>query len=333
MESVSPAKVKCKGINQIAIVVEDLEAVAENYWNILGIGPWAVFKWEAPLVYDRKYYGKTVWAKEKIALTQVGGVQLELVQPVDGPSIYGDWIKQHGEGIHHLNFLVDNVDETAAILEREGFPSIQSGKFGPPEKKGAYNYIDMPALRTIWEPVYYEEIGAEPVMLYGGSEESKARIKCKGINQIAIVVENLELVAENYWNILGIGPWAIFKWEAPLVYDRKYYGKSVWAREKIALTQVGDVQLELVQPVDGPSIYGDWLKQHGEGIHHLNFLVDDVDEAAALLEKEGFPSIQSGKFGPPEKKGAYNYIDIKPLRAIWEPVHYEEIGAEPVMFP
>jgi hypothetical protein len=164
-------------------------------------------------------------------------------------------------------------------------------------------------------------------------EESPAKVKCKGINQIAIVVKNLELVAENYWNILGIGPWAVFKWEAPLVYDRKYYGKTVWAREKIALTQVGDVQLELVQPVDGPSIYGDWLKERGEGIHHMNFLVDDVDETVAILEKEGFPSLQGGKFGPPEMRGAFNYVDIKPLRAIWEPVHYEEIGAEPIMIP
>ena len=41
------------------------------------------------------------------------------------------------------------------------------------------------------------------------SEESRAKVKCKGIKQIAIVVENIELVAENYWTILGIGPWSI----------------------------------------------------------------------------------------------------------------------------
>jgi hypothetical protein len=166
------------------------------------------------------------------------------------------------------------------------------------------------------------------------TQESIAKVKCKGINQIAIVVKDLELVAENYWKILGIGPWAIFKWEAPLVYDRKYHGQAVWAREKIALTQVGNMQLELVQPVEGPSIYRDWLEEHGEGLHHMNFLVDDVDEAAEVLAIEGFTSIQSGRFEPREQKGAYNYIDIKPLRAIWEPVHIGEIiGAEPIMFP
>jgi hypothetical protein len=335
MAQESPAKVKCKGINQIAIAVENLELVAENYWNILGIGPWAIFDWEAPLVYDRKYMGKSVWGREKIAITQVGDVQFELVQPVDGPSVYRDWLDEHGQGLHHINFLVDDVDEAAEILAKEGFSSIQSGKFGPPEQKGAYNYIPIPPLRAIWEPVHIgEEIGAEPRMYPDTSQASLAKVKCKGINQLAIVVEDLELVAKNYWLILGIGPWAIFDWEAPLVYGRKYYGKPAWSRERIALAQVGGVQLELVQPIDGPSIYRDWLDEHGEGFHHMNFLVEDVDVAAEILAEEGFPSIQSGQFGPPEQKGAYNYIDIPPLHAIWEPVHIgEEIGAEPIMYP
>jgi catechol 2,3-dioxygenase-like lactoylglutathione lyase family enzyme len=331
----SKAKVTCRGINQVALVVEDLELVAENYWTIFGIGPWQIFNWEAPLVYDRKYRGKNAWAREKIALAQVGKVQLELVQPVDGPSIYRDWLDEHGEGLHHMNFLVDDVDEAVAAMESDGFPSIQSGRFGPPDQKGAYNYVETHPLRTIWEPVHIgNEIGAEPKLWPPPNGDSPAKIKCQGINQIALVVKDLEKVAENYWNTLCIGPWAIYEWEAPLVYDRKYQGKSAWAREKIALAQVGDVQLELVQPVEGPSIYQDWLDQHGEGLHHMNFLVDDVDKAVAILDKEGFPSMQSGRFGPPEQMGAYNYVDIPALRCIWEPVHIgEEIGAEPRLWP
>jgi catechol 2,3-dioxygenase-like lactoylglutathione lyase family enzyme len=339
----SSAKIKCKGINQIAIVVEDLATVAKHYWNILGIGPWYIYDWEAPLVYDRKYHGQTVWAREKIALAQAGGVQLELVQPVEGPSIYRDWLEEHGEGLHHLNFLVDDVDEAARTLAEQGFVSIQSGRFEPKEEKGAYNYIDIKPLRAIWEPVHIGEvIGGVPTMFPAASKEegqgvsqaSPAKIKCMGINQIAIVVKDLDTVAKHYWNILGIGPWYIYEWEAPLVYDRKYHGQTVWAREKIALAQAGDVQLELVQPVEGPSIYRDWLEEHGEGLHHLNFLVDDVDEAARILAEQGFMSIQSGRFEPKEEKGAYNYINIKPLRAIWEPVHIGEvIGGVPTVFP
>jgi hypothetical protein len=179
-----------------------------------------------------------------------------------------------------------------------------------------------------------EKTGAEPVIFPLSKEASPAKVRCKGINQIALVVKDLELVAMNYWNILGIGPWSIFNWESPLVYDRKYHGKAARARERIALTQVGNVQLELLQPIEGPSIYADWIEEHGEGLHHVNFLVDDVDEVAGILEAEGFPSLQSGRYGPPDRQGVFNYFDLKPLRAIWEPVHTgEKTDAEPVMFP
>lgn len=166
------------------------------------------------------------------------------------------------------------------------------------------------------------------------AQESPAKVKVKGINQVCLVVKNLQTVMENYWNTLGIGPWDVYSWEAPLVYDYKYHGKPAWAKVKLALTQVGTVELELVEHVDGDSIYQDFLREQGEGLHHLNFMVDDVDETAEILAKEGFPSIQSGRFGPREQKGAYNYIDTKPLRTIWEAVHYpSNMGVEPTRYP
>lgn len=153
MAKKSPAKVKVKKLFQVAIAVKDIELVAENFWNILGIGPWTFIDWELPLVYDRKYHGNPAWAREKIALADVGGVQLEISQPVDGPSIYGDWLEEHGEGLHHLNFLVDDVAETEKLLAMDGFTSLQGGRYGPPEQGGAFCYIDIPPLRSIWEPV------------------------------------------------------------------------------------------------------------------------------------------------------------------------------------
>ena len=156
------------------------------------------------------------------------------------------------------------------------------------------------------------------------SQTGPAKVRIQEINQVGIVVRDIEKTVEAYWNTLGIGPWTITPWEPPLVHDRKYHGKPSSAREKIAITQVGAVQLELVQQVEGDSIYKDFLEEHGEGLHHLNFLVDDVDHVAGLLEKEGFPSLQSACFGPPEHGGAFNYVYIEPLHTTWEPVHKGE---------
>jgi hypothetical protein len=135
------------------------------------------------------------------------------------------------------------------------------------------------------------------------SKDSLAKVKAKSITQVAIVVKDLQEAMENYWNILGIGPWKVYMWEAPLVYDRKYYGRPTCAREKIAETMVGAVQFELCQPIEGDSVYQDFLMEHGEGLHHVQFAVDDVEKTAGLLSKEGFPSIQSGHIGPVECNG------------------------------
>ena len=332
MEQTSPAKVKVTGVSQVAFIVNDIQKVAENYWNILGIGPWDIYAWEAPLVYDRTYHGKPAWAREKIALAQVGAVQLELCQPIDGDSIYWNFLAEHGEGLHHLQFLVDDVAKTVKILAKEGFPSLQGGHFGPREYNGAWNYIDTKPLRAIWEPLHLgERIGAEPTRYPDKPQTSPAKVKVTGISGVAIVVKDLQKVVENYWNILGIGPWDIYPWEAPLVYDRTYHGKPAWAREKIAVAQVGAVQLELCQPIDGDSIYQDFLAEHEEGLHYLQFLVDDVAKTTEILAKEGFPSLQGGHFGD---NGAWNYIDTKPLHAIWEPNRVpDNMGAEPTRYP
>ena len=166
MAQPSPAKVKVEKINQIGMVVSDLEQVAKNFWNILGIGPWEIYDWEPPLIHDRKYQGKPSWARERIALVKVGGVQLELVQPVEGDSIYRDFLLEHGEGLHHMNFLVDDVDETAATLTRQGFPSIQNGYYGYGEQKSGFSYHPIEPLRTILEPVHIGgPKGVEPLWI------------------------------------------------------------------------------------------------------------------------------------------------------------------------
>jgi hypothetical protein len=89
-------------------------------------------------------------------------VELELMEVIDGPSIYQDWIEERGEGLHHINFLVGDFDAAIGALTHEGFECIQSGKFGNPEKGCAYAYFDIPPLRTIWEPVYGNEPGVKP---------------------------------------------------------------------------------------------------------------------------------------------------------------------------
>ena len=140
MAEPTQAKVKVTGLHQVGIVVRDLESSIRHYESLLGIGPWRVPSISPSAVGDMSYHGRPAQHSFRIALTTVGSMELELIQPVEGDSSYSDFLREHGEGIHHLGHVrVDNLDEAVQALEREGFPCVQGGHF----PGGGYAYMDM----------------------------------------------------------------------------------------------------------------------------------------------------------------------------------------------
>jgi hypothetical protein len=68
----------------------------------------------------------------------------------------------------------------------------------------------------------------------------------------------------------------------------------------ISLAYVGDLQLELIQPVSGESIYTEFLAAQGPGLHHACWEVDDLDATLA-----GTAPVQSGSMADGEIRFAY----------------------------
>ena len=101
-------KIKIGEISQIGIIVRDLQKATDNYWSTLGIGPWMTMRIEPPLLADVTMRGKPVEASMVAAIAQSGNIQLELIQPLEGPSIWKEFLEQRGEGIHHVQSLVQD---------------------------------------------------------------------------------------------------------------------------------------------------------------------------------------------------------------------------------
>ena len=129
------------------------------------------------------------------------------------------------------------------------------------------------------------------------------------IVQIAIVVKNIDKAMENYWKIWSIGPWGVHTFIPGVIKDFTVNGKLVEDFEFIlAVTKIGEIQLELIQPVKGPNVYWDFLE--GEGIHHIKEKVDSIKIPKVLqdYEEKGIKVIQSGKFD----QDVFYYLDTKP---------------------
>lgn len=76
------------GIAQVGILVEDLDQAVETYWKVGKIGPWQIYTYQRPLVKAMNYRGKPADYKMRIALTWVNALCIELIQVLDGESIY-----------------------------------------------------------------------------------------------------------------------------------------------------------------------------------------------------------------------------------------------------
>lgn len=119
-------------VTQIAFVVEDLEDGMDRFGGLLGVKPWEVYRFEPPRLTDRTYRGDPHEYSMALALTEVAGTMIELIEPLEGESIYTEHLDEHGEGLHHIAcFAFDDLEAVIDEFERAGMGILQSGTFGP----------------------------------------------------------------------------------------------------------------------------------------------------------------------------------------------------------
>jgi len=128
MEKMPLAKTPLTNIHHVGAIVRDVDKTAE-YYESLGMGPFE------PLIIDgqeERIRGKLVDnLKLKIRMGHIGPIRMELIEPVAGrESIWKEVLESKGEGIHHLAFLVDNIEKAKAKLIEQGLNLIFSAKFG-----------------------------------------------------------------------------------------------------------------------------------------------------------------------------------------------------------
>ncbi len=127
MDNAPKRKSPFSTVYQVGVVVRDMDQ-AVRYYEALGIGPFESPKGTAPIL-ERQVYGKPdPDGKNRIRKTQMGSVELELVQPISGKSVQGEFLEKHGEGVNHLGFLVDQLDLEVARLLEKGFRVISRGE-------------------------------------------------------------------------------------------------------------------------------------------------------------------------------------------------------------
>lgn len=113
------------------------------------------------------------------------------------------------------------------------------------------------------------------------NDEAKSRLKMKTVDHIGIVVKDARKVAAAWESMLGIGPWRFVETGGTMP-----GGEEIKVLLGFAYSANG-VELELVEPSQGRILHSDFLDLTGGGLHHLAYIVDDVDGEAEKMVAEG----------------------------------------------
>jgi hypothetical protein len=96
-----------KDVLQVAIVVKDCDTMVKKYADEYGIGPWIIYEFNPDTVKNMIIRDQPTGYAMRLAVCNIGNVQWEIIEPKDDVSIYAEFLKEHGEGLHHCAFGVD----------------------------------------------------------------------------------------------------------------------------------------------------------------------------------------------------------------------------------
>ena len=115
---------------QIGIVVRDLDATIQKYVDEYGIGPWQRHELTPENATDVRVDGQpaALW-RVAVASAMVGQVMWELIEPLDEESVFGRFLAEKGEGVHHIAVATPHFDEAVAEQAERGKTLVLSGTF------------------------------------------------------------------------------------------------------------------------------------------------------------------------------------------------------------
>lgn len=158
----------CDGafFKQVAVVVDDLDLAVRQWADLLSIGPWTAYRYDEHILKDTFYRGEPAAFSLRHALAWNGEMQFELVQPLEGPSIFRDYYQAGFGAMHHIGKYVPDHDAAVAEVLAKGFHPLQSARGFGAEGDGAFAYFQPPDLDIIIELIAAPATRRDPEFVY-----------------------------------------------------------------------------------------------------------------------------------------------------------------------
>ena len=303
-------------VSSLIWVAKDLDPVI-TYWEKLGLKN--VQRTPVTEFTGLIYRGEPAPTTARSAFGHIGGLFLEWIEPVTGNNLYTEFLKRHGDGILALGFAVksdEELERQIRYFQSKGVQVAERTQWKASRGTGHGAYLDTAAKGGgVDIAVYHDPDGpsAEAARAAGND------YPLTKVNHFAFVVRDDRKVAA-YWQGLGFGGMEI---EHNISVDRMYRGHPGDFEMDLGWQRFGDLPYEWIESTRGPNVYEEYLKKHGEGVHHVGVDVKDMDAAVKMFESKGVPRSMWGGWESPGSKGRFAYLDTDPhggltLELLWD---------------
>jgi hypothetical protein len=138
------------------------------------------------------------------------------------------------------------------------------------------------------------------------NDELHIDLKSLRPNQLGYVYKDIEKHAKIMESFPGASKFIIFD---PLDVDINLRGVKKKITIKSGFGRIFDTEIELLQPIEGDSIYTEFLDEGREGIHHLSYKVENITTYIEMFKKRGIKVLQWGLL----IKLVYVYLDTEKI--------------------
>ena len=125
--------------DQFGIVVNDLDDFLKTLKELIGVDDFEIIDYPLEGVDSgTTYHGNPSDLQMKVAFRDFDSIQLEVIQPGEGQSIYKDFLEESGPGLHHMRFTHEKLDQISHHLSEKGIECIASGRGVHGDSQWAY---------------------------------------------------------------------------------------------------------------------------------------------------------------------------------------------------
>ncbi|MDR1898586.1 MAG: VOC family protein [Treponema sp.] len=133
----------------------------------------------------------------------------------------------------------------------------------------------------------------------------------KKVDQLGFVVRDVDEAVRNYYDFFGIGDWKIYTYGPPILSYMTRNGAPASYKARIALSYFGESRIELIQNLEGDTVYSEFTRLHGYGVHHLGIYVKDIEAALAEARAGGLRVTMEGAGFGLDGDGHFAYLDTE----------------------